>query len=90
MVVEALNISLQFHCCGVDGPDDFARIDGPKTIPWSCCGKSENSTCTRDESYSQGCSNEIMKMLSYAGSILGGVAIGIAVVEVSVVSHSGI
>ncbi|XP_031841374.1 tetraspanin 6 isoform X2 [Nomia melanderi] len=68
-------------CCGVDGPDDFYKINSTAPIPWSCCGKPENSSCTRGESFETGCNKEIMLMLSYVGSILGGVAIGIAAVE---------
>ncbi|XP_076163654.1 tetraspanin 6 isoform X2 [Ptiloglossa arizonensis] len=64
------------HCCGVDSPKDFTG-----TIPASCCGKLGNETCSAGTEYSNGCGKEILRALEYAGSVLGGVAIGIAVVE---------
>ncbi|XP_015432181.1 PREDICTED: CD63 antigen-like isoform X2 [Dufourea novaeangliae] len=75
-------IQAGFQCCGVNSESDFNRhgnFNG--TIPFSCCGKQEGEECSKDESYKKGCAKEISKALMFAGSVLGGVAIGIAAVE---------
>ncbi|XP_076277583.1 tetraspanin 6 isoform X2 [Lasioglossum baleicum] len=66
-----------FACCGVEGPRDY-----PGSIPWSCCAdKKEGETCSFGESYRDGCSGKITELLKVVGLTLGGIAIGIAGVE---------
>lgn len=66
-----------FECCGVDGPRDYHNI----TTPWSCCNKKEGQTCTLAESYPDGCAPKLKEVIKLLGEVLGGVAIGIAAVE---------
>lgn len=65
-------------CCGVQSPHDFTGI-GP--IPWSCCGNPEGQNCFERDAYPLGCGGEIRKALVATGNVLGGIAIGIAAVE---------
>lgn len=65
---------------------DFYQLGEGGTIPWSCCDNPENGgkgTCpqeaVRDK---QGCAPALETFLKYAGTVLGGVALGIAGVEV--------
>lgn len=79
-IVDIIQGSLE--CCGIDGPDDYRKINHNGTIPWSCCGKEEGGFCTSaDKIYGQGCLSQIQQFLVYAGKALGGIALGIAGVE---------
>ncbi|XP_036144448.1 CD151 antigen [Monomorium pharaonis] len=69
------------HCCGVDNSNDFQKILGI-AIPESCCGKEEKSTCSEDESYKRGCVLALKKILDAVFTTMGGIAIGIVVIEV--------
>lgn len=66
-----------FECCGIDNPTDYAG-----NIPWSCCrDKKEGETCSYNDSFKDGCSKKITQLLQAIGTTLGGIAIGIAGVE---------
>lgn len=69
-------IQSTFQCCGVESPEDY-----PNVIPWSCCNKKEGEFCSSGEAFRDGCANEIKKVLKFVGEALGGLAIGIAGVE---------
>ena len=80
-------------CCGVDGPNDY-QIFANRSIPSSCCHNAPDVACPAygpNSAFSQGCGNEIAKLFSKALQTLGGVAIGVAVVEVNftICSFSG-
>ncbi|XP_034950213.1 CD63 antigen-like isoform X1 [Chelonus insularis] len=75
-----------FSCCGAEGPSDFAspnpNMNG--TIPITCCSLNSDSkltTCPSDKIYRDGCSERLFTFFQMAGKILGGVALGIAGVE---------
>ncbi|XP_076234273.1 tetraspanin 6 isoform X1 [Calliopsis andreniformis] len=71
-----------FQCCGVNGPKDFISGNSPnRTIPWSCCNKREGQICEYGESYKAGCVETLSQTLQKAAVIVGGIAIGIAGVE---------
>lgn len=53
------------------------------TIPWSCCDGPKYLPCTSTKVHPEGCANELRDFIVYAGKLLGGIAIGIAAVEVS-------
>lgn len=75
-------IQKNLECCGIDSKDDYNGILHNKTIPWSCCSDVDMySECPRDQAFKHGCANALKDFLVYAGVVLGGVAIGIAVVE---------
>jgi len=66
-------------CCGVEGPRDFDSILGIG-IPSSCCGKKE-STCDLQSAYKTGCAEALEDFVKNALVIMGGIALGIAAVE---------
>ncbi|XP_035741368.1 23 kDa integral membrane protein-like [Vespa mandarinia] len=73
-------IQSNLECCGINSPTDFESFSN-KTIPWSCCNESKFSQCELIKSYQSGCASELKNFLVHAGKILGGIAIGIAAVE---------
>ncbi|XP_078050560.1 tetraspanin 6 isoform X2 [Augochlora pura] len=73
-VVDIFQSELQ--CCGVDSPNDFHN----DTLPQSCCAQREGG-CYLNKAYQKGCAKALKEALQLAGSVLGGVAIGIAGVE---------
>ncbi|XP_017791370.1 PREDICTED: CD63 antigen-like isoform X2 [Habropoda laboriosa] len=76
-IIDVVQASLQ--CCGIDSAQDY--ISRNIAVPWSCCGEQQDKTCSVENSYNSGCVKSLKAALSTAGNILGGVAIGIAGVE---------
>ena len=75
-------VQTAFKCCGVTSKADYSPHDNFNgTIPFSCCGKPEGQSCSMNESYDNGCAQELESALKTAGTLLGGVAVGIAGVE---------
>ncbi|KAF7393052.1 hypothetical protein HZH66_008885 [Vespula vulgaris] len=72
-------IQSNLKCCGVDSYRDFYGFNG--TIPSSCCETLQTSSCPEQLSFQVGCSPALKNFLIYAGKVLGGIAIGIASVE---------
>lgn len=69
-------------CCGVDSYTDFLKSG--KSIPWSCCGNPEGTTCSAPTVQDkQGCVTALQTMFTTIGTALGGLALGIAGVEVN-------
>lgn len=74
---------MQLQCCGVDSYTDYWRFAN-KSIPFSCCGNKENVPCNTDDVRDkQGCATALQNFFKFAGTALGGIALGIAAVEVS-------
>uniref|UniRef100_A0A0C9Q5P6 Tetraspanin n=1 Tax=Fopius arisanus TaxID=64838 RepID=A0A0C9Q5P6_9HYME len=74
------------HCCGASGPDDYAsnHVNMNGTIPWSCCKQESERKfqfCNGREVYQIGCSGQIKDLVKNIGHGLGGVALGIAGIE---------
>lgn len=63
------------QCCGTNGPAFW----GITVLRPSCCGG--QTGCTLVTSYQDGCKQKIEEFLVKNGKIVGGVAIGVAVVE---------
>ncbi|XP_043249781.1 CD63 antigen-like isoform X1 [Colletes gigas] len=75
-------IQNELHCCGVTSSSDFNHLQNSTgTIPPSCCGKQRDQSCAANESYPNGCGPQLTDAYKKAGTVLGGVAIGIAGVE---------
>ncbi|CAK9798106.1 CD63 antigen [Anthophora plagiata] len=72
-------VQSDMQCCGVITPDDFMKRGNP--IPWSCCGKQPNETCSLSEAYKDGCVQKLEDVISLVENVLGGIAIGVVVVE---------
>lgn len=62
-------LPLQFECCGLNGPDDWNKINITATFPKSCCGFSPEpqTDCTRAKSsfYDVGCEVKFREMYNY-------------------------
>ncbi|XP_046384422.1 23 kDa integral membrane protein-like isoform X2 [Ischnura elegans] len=68
-----------FECCGLDGPNYFK----PSNFPASCCtSDTKNCSSTSKGVYKRGCVTAVTDFGSWAGTVVGWVAIGICVVEV--------
>ncbi|XP_032671591.1 CD63 antigen-like [Odontomachus brunneus] len=67
-------------CCGVDNYGDFQKILG-ESIPYSCCDAKEGSTCTPFNASKTGCAQALQDGFKYAGAVMGGLALGVAAVE---------
>ncbi|KAJ8975790.1 hypothetical protein NQ317_005172 [Molorchus minor] len=66
------------QCRGVDGPDDYPTTK----LPDSCCINGQCSTFEH-RYHKDGCALKVYEFLRKSTNIVGGVAIGIAAVEVS-------
>lgn len=71
------DVQALLECCGVDSYRDFK--DYP--IPYSCCGGPEGTTCAAKDASTKGCAQALQETFKYAGTVLGGIALGIAAVE---------
>jgi CD63 antigen len=67
----------KLKCCGVDGPDSYALGQLPK----SCCPQEPDQECTERRAYETGCYGKLLDKIKSAIGMVGGVAIGIAIVE---------
>ncbi|XP_018567946.1 CD63 antigen [Anoplophora glabripennis] len=65
-------------CCGVYGPDDYNNFP----LPLSCCKRHINNECLKTEVNHDGCAHKLTNELQDKAQLVGGVAIGIAAVEV--------
>nr|XP_042897256.1 CD63 antigen [Parasteatoda tepidariorum] len=66
----------KWKCCGVDGPQDYTNVG--ITIPKSCC---EPGTDTCQQPFIKGCFPQMLEKVKGAITVIGGVAVGLAVVE---------
>lgn len=55
---------------------------GVTPIPYSCCGKDENATCSTPPDYRDGCAEKVYEFLEDSAKVIGGVVIGIIATEV--------
>ncbi|XP_044586602.1 CD63 antigen-like isoform X2 [Cotesia glomerata] len=77
-------VQTALSCCGIEGPDDFStsRPGFNGSVPMSCCPidpKNHQQFCSQP--YSKGCSENVAAFFQLAGKLLGGIALGIAGVE---------
>jgi CD63 antigen len=71
------------HCCGYTSYRDFLNANqSDQKIPYSCCKKEESQSCSIDEVRDvKGCGDEIFPLVKYYANALGGLALGIAAIE---------
>ncbi|XP_015905099.1 CD63 antigen [Parasteatoda tepidariorum] len=69
-------VQYRFKCCGIDGPEDYVKLN--LKIPDSCC--KSNKDCSEAESW-KGCFSQMLELTKGNITIIGGVAIGIAAIE---------
>nr|CAH7737086.1 unnamed protein product [Callosobruchus chinensis] len=76
---ETMMVTQKFlQCCGVDGPDDYNGV-----VPTSCCQNSRvQCPSVNNNVFPDGCAYKLYYKLESSSQVIGGVAIGIAAVEV--------
>lgn len=73
-------LQTDLQCCGVNGPSDWFQYG---QIVNSCCpGKDVKDTCDVSDAYPHGCLERFKEMIVKNALIIGGVGIGIAVVQI--------
>ncbi|KAG8042763.1 hypothetical protein G9C98_005403 [Cotesia typhae] len=78
-------VQTALSCCGIEGPGDFSdnRSGFNGTVPMSCCPidskNHQQQGC--NQPYPNGCSENVAAFFQLAGKLLGGIALGIAGVE---------
>ncbi|RZC37532.1 Tetraspannin domain containing protein, partial [Asbolus verrucosus] len=75
---------IEMSCCGVDGPDEYEHRWHNNTLPQSCCPvRSVPVTCEKVQGmyYHNSCALTMYDFVSDSAPILGGVAIGICILE---------
>lgn len=73
----------EFDCCGVNGSSDWTTAN--TTIPESCCTPNAGTHCDTSKPtniFNKGCANEVEGWLKGNVSIIGGVGIGLAFVQI--------
>uniref|UniRef100_T1II96 Uncharacterized protein n=1 Tax=Strigamia maritima TaxID=126957 RepID=T1II96_STRMM len=78
--VDALQQS--FKCCGRNGSDDWKKRGEP--VPNSCCPKVEDKsvTCTDNTTFKDGCYDAFTNFISDNITIIGGIGVGIAFIQI--------
>lgn len=73
----------ELNCCGMHGPEDWKNVNHNDSLPHTCCPNiSNDGTCTmRSEKFDKPCLNVLKDALVTYGSLIGGVGIGIALVQ---------
>ncbi|KAL0107896.1 hypothetical protein PUN28_014873 [Cardiocondyla obscurior] len=71
------NIQKKLQCCGVD-----SYMDWP-SVPVSCCEGPIQMQCTRFNMYKEGCFSKLEMRVQNGATVLIGVGIGIAFVEIA-------
>ncbi|XP_078034505.1 CD63 antigen-like [Augochlora pura] len=73
------------QCCGMNGPPDWAQIGfAENTLPNSCCKEvPKGSKCDTNSIYvyQGGCMHSLQNAIEHNALILGGVGIGIAIIQ---------
>lgn len=79
------NVQKKLQCCGVDGPTDWSPANGfTGNFPSSCCMDMQVTCQIGSLSvYAEGCFNKLEMRVRKGATVLIGVGIGIAFVEVA-------
>ncbi|XP_052033043.1 tetraspanin-1 [Apodemus sylvaticus] len=88
----------ELHCCGFNNYTDFSAsrfVEENKVFPQYCCANPSNHTieelCTEDKARSmnvQGCFKEILHKIRTNAVTVGGVAVGVAALELAAMAVS--
>lgn len=73
------------QCCGIHSYQDWRPIFNNDSLPYTCCKDERNDgSCTvkSENKFEAGCLPNLKDYLENAAYIIGGVGIGIAVVQV--------
>ncbi|XP_014477772.1 PREDICTED: CD63 antigen [Dinoponera quadriceps] len=78
------NVQKKLQCCGVDGPNDWSAANGFRNFPSSCCMDMQ-VICQLGipAVYKDGCFSKLEMRVQKGATVLIGVGIGIAFVEIA-------
>ena len=80
-------LQIDYQCCGMDGVSDWSgKLSNDPTVnfPESCCNTTSGTTCSPAiiaHSYTKGCLNEVVEILSRNLLIVSSIGIGIVVLQ---------
>ncbi|KAK9708989.1 Tetraspanin family [Popillia japonica] len=75
----------ELKCCGMNGPSDWTDITHKDTLPHTCCpDTTNNGSCkiTTINKYQDSCLEKLKVIIEKYGSVIGGVGIGVAAVQI--------
>ncbi|XP_049775409.1 CD63 antigen-like [Schistocerca cancellata] len=79
---EAINaLQTELECCGADSYKDYPTED----LPPSCCAAGSSCSKSPGQHFATGCSVALADFIQSVGTLIGGVTIGVGVVEVVVI-----
>lgn len=70
----------------MNGPTDWKSVFGNSTIPKSCCTEFDSDVCDLAHAHRNGCMPTLLEFLQSKALILGGVGVGIAFIQVLLIS----
>ncbi|XP_055690518.1 tetraspanin-7 [Lutzomyia longipalpis] len=86
------NVQKKLHCCGLDGPADWVDLSRDRYLRPSCCRPeyidAQSKDCRnalplhKDKYYQDGCADKLKMRVDSNASILIGVGIGIAFIQI--------
>ncbi|KAF5271939.1 hypothetical protein FQA39_LY07956 [Lamprigera yunnana] len=74
----------ELTCCGMKGPSDWIGISPNDSLPHTCCPNvPPEGSCTMQtpDKYEKSCLTELKQVLVKYGTVIGGVGVGIALVQ---------
>ncbi|KAK5645237.1 hypothetical protein RI129_006537 [Pyrocoelia pectoralis] len=74
----------ELTCCGMTGPDDWELITHDSSLPHTCCPNvPPKGSCTINtpDHYTKSCRDELQEALIKYGSVIGGVGVSIALIQ---------
>ncbi|EZA52517.1 hypothetical protein DMN91_005705 [Ooceraea biroi] len=79
------NVQQKLQCCGVEGPNDWNIIGFTGRFPSSCCRPNNQVACQvgSPSAYPDGCFSKLEMRVQKCATVLIGVGIGIAFVEIA-------
>ncbi|XP_077267954.1 CD63 antigen-like [Temnothorax americanus] len=77
------NVQKKLQCCGVDGPRDWVQTPTIGQIPPSCCADDMQKMCQISNAYNEGCFSKLEMRVQKGATVMIGVGIGIAFVEIA-------
>lgn len=78
----------QLKCCGMNGPYDWTNITHTDVLPHTCCPNTlNNGSCkiSTINKYVDSCLDKLREIIERYGSLIGGVGIGVALVQVRLI-----
>lgn len=73
----------ELNCCGVNGPSDWMRVYQNGSLPRDCCTVMplDMKECTVMYAQPNGCLPELLQLLQTKPLVIGGIAVGVALLQ---------